>query len=207
MIKIDKEVEIKRAIVEKNKVAIERNNIIKIEDVEDSSSSSSMSMYNLDSNRENSKVPSYRFPTLIEAPLTEHLEEIHSSLVMDKISSKRNSVINVEENPSCYSIKEIFEAFTFNIYKKDVIRKRGRNEKHNDRTIKQIQEDKVLFENTDEDHVIVAIALATLSQDTAHNVIMLNETFSQAESENTKLIDEITSLKEEMNIGERWNVA
>ena len=81
MTKIDKEVEIKKAIVKKSWVAIERKNIIKIEDVEESSSSSSMSMYSLDSDREDLEMPSRQSPTLIEAPLPEHLEEVHSSPV------------------------------------------------------------------------------------------------------------------------------
>ena len=49
MIKIDKEEEIKKSIVEKNKDASEWKNIIRIEDVEESSSSSSMSIYGIDS--------------------------------------------------------------------------------------------------------------------------------------------------------------
>ena len=44
MTKIKKEAEIEKSIVEKNRVAIERKNIIRIEDVEESSSSSSMFM-------------------------------------------------------------------------------------------------------------------------------------------------------------------
>ena len=100
MTKIDKESEIKKAIAEKRKDAIERKNIIRIEDVEESSSSSSMSMFSLDSNREDSKVPSRQSPTLIEAPLPEHLDEVHSSLVIEKIMSERHLVIHEEESPS-----------------------------------------------------------------------------------------------------------
>ena len=47
--------------------------------------------------------------------------------------------------------------------------------------------------------MIVATTSTTLSQDTSINVTMLNENLSQAESENTKLEDEIISLQEEMN--------
>ena len=72
--------------------------------------------------------------------------------------------------------------------------------------MKEIQKDEVLFENTDEVVVTVETASATLSQATAHNVTMLNEELSQTESENTKFKDEIISLKEEMNEGQRWNV-
>jgi hypothetical protein len=73
MIKIEKEIDIEKVISEKNKDAIERKNIIMIEDVEESSTSSSMYMYNFDSDREYLEVPSRRSPTLIEAPLPEHL--------------------------------------------------------------------------------------------------------------------------------------
>ena len=52
MTKIDKETKIKKAIAEKSRVLIEWKNIVRIEDVEESSSSYSMSMYNLDSERE-----------------------------------------------------------------------------------------------------------------------------------------------------------
>ena len=65
--------------------------------------------------------------------------------------------------------------------------------------MKEVQEDDVLFKNTGEDPVIVAIASSSLSQATTHNMIVLNEKLSQDELENTKLKDEIISLKEEMN--------
>ena len=77
--------------------------------------------------------------------------------------------------------------------------KRVWNEKQNDGTMKEIQEYEVLFENTDEDPVTIATTLTSLSQDTAHNVSILNEKLSQAESNNNKLKDEIINLKEEMN--------
>ena len=48
--------------------------------------------------------------------------------------------------------------------------------------MKEIQELEVLFEKTNEDPVIVAIASAALSQATTHNVTMLNENHSQVES-------------------------
>ena len=56
-----------------------------------------------------------------------------------------------------------------------------------------------MFEKTDEDLVIVATTSATLSQATAHNVKVLNEKLSEGESDNNKLKDEITNLKEEMS--------
>lgn len=58
MNKIDKEVEIRKSIVEKSRSTIEWKNIIRIEDVEKSSSSYSMSMYNLDFDKEDSEMPS-----------------------------------------------------------------------------------------------------------------------------------------------------
>ena len=124
MTKIDKEAEIEKSIAEKNGAAIEKKNIIRIEDVEESSSSSSMSMNSLDFDREDSKVTSRRSPTLIEDPLPEHLDEVHSSLFMEKIPSEMDLVIHEEENPSSYNIEEIFEACTFNLYKKEVSHKR-----------------------------------------------------------------------------------
>ena len=45
MSKIDKEAKIKRAIEEKNKTASKRKNLIRIEDVEESSSSYSISHF------------------------------------------------------------------------------------------------------------------------------------------------------------------
>ena len=48
---------------------------------------------------------------------------------MKKISFERNSVIQEEENPSNYNIEQIFDAFTFNIYKKEFSQKRIWNEK------------------------------------------------------------------------------
>ena len=46
---------------------------------------------------------------------------------------------------------------------------------------------------------MVATALATLSQATVHNVNVLSEKLSQAESDNHKLKEEITNLKAEIH--------
>ena len=54
----------------------------------------------------------------------------------------------------------------------------------------------MVVQGTDEDPVIVETTPTTISQDTTHNGTMLNEKLSQAELENTKLKDDITSLKE-----------
>ena len=44
--------------------------------------------------------------------------------------------------------------------------------------MKEVQEDEVLFENTNEDLVIVATTSTKLSQATSHNVTVLNEKIS-----------------------------
>ena len=75
MTKDGKEVEIQRVIAEKNRTSIEWKDPIRIEDREESSSSSSMFVNILDLDQEDSVVPSHRSPTLIEAPLPEHLEK------------------------------------------------------------------------------------------------------------------------------------
>ena len=93
MSKVDKESETKKSIEEKNKVASKWKNLVRIEDQEEPSSSSSMSMYSIDSDRENLEVPSRRSPTLIEVQIPEKQEEVYSSPTMDKNMSKRNSVI------------------------------------------------------------------------------------------------------------------
>ena len=144
---------------------------------------------------------SHRSPTLIlqDAPLPIHLEEVHSLLVMEKIPSERHLMIQEEEHPSIYNIEEIFDAFTFNLYKKEFSRKRIRSVKQNDGTMKKVREDEVLFEKNDEDPMTVAIESTSLSHVTSHNVIMLNEKLSQEEFENIKLKDEIINLREEMN--------
>jgi hypothetical protein len=91
MTKVYKEAEIQKSIAEKSRVTIERKNIIRIED----ESSSSLSMYSLDSNNEYSKVPSHRSPTFIlqDAPLPMHSEEVHNSPVTEKVLFERHSVI------------------------------------------------------------------------------------------------------------------
>ena len=98
-----------------------------------------------------------------------------------------------------YNIDEIFEAFTFNLCKKEVSQKRIRNEKQNDGTYKEVQEDEVLFERIEQGPIMVATASATLSQATVHNVNVLSEKLSQAESDNHKLKEEVINLKAEIH--------
>ena len=80
-----------------------------------------MSMYSL-----NLGMPSHRSPTIIvhDSPLPIHLEEVYSSPLMEKITFERHSNIQEEEHPSSYNMEEIFDSFTFNIYKKEVSWKR-----------------------------------------------------------------------------------
>ena len=107
MTQVDKEEEIQKDIAEKSRAAIEQKNPIKIEEGEESSSSSSMVVNILDSDQEDSYVPSHRSPTLIlqDTPLPMHLEEVHSSPGTKKIMSERHSMIHEEENTSSYNIE------------------------------------------------------------------------------------------------------
>ena len=119
---------------------------------------------------------------------------------MDKTQSARHSQAQQkEEDPLSYNIDEIFESFTFNLYKKEVSRKSIRSEKQNDETLKEVQDDEVLFKRTDEDLIIVAIVSTTLSQATAYNVTMLSEKISQEELDKNKLKDEVINLRVEMH--------
>ena len=86
-------------------------------------------MYSIYSDQEILEVPSRRSPTLIEVQIPEKQEEVHSYPTTEKNPCERNLLIQKEESPSSYNIEEIFEAFTFNLFKKEVSRKRVRNEK------------------------------------------------------------------------------
>ena len=58
-------------------------NVVKIED-EESSSSSSMSLYNIESDEKDSEVSSWQTPILLEAQVPDKPKEVHSSPTMDK---------------------------------------------------------------------------------------------------------------------------
>ena len=92
MSQIDKEIDLKRALELKHKFSSERVNIVRIED-EESSSSSSMYLYNIESDMKDSEVSSYRSPTLLEAQVPDKPKEVHSSLTTDNNQSKRNSQV------------------------------------------------------------------------------------------------------------------
>ena len=53
--------------------------------------------------------------------------------------------------------------------------------KKDDGTLEEMQEDEVLFEKTNEDHVMVAIASVSLTQATSQNISVLNEKIVQDE--------------------------
>ena len=120
--------------------------IVRIDD-EESSSSSSMSLYNIESNEKHSKVSTRRTPTMIENQDPKQPDEVHSSPTADKNQSERHSQIQqTEEDQFNYNIDEVFEAFIFNLCKKEVSQKWIRNERQNDGTYKEVQEDEILFE-------------------------------------------------------------
>ena len=76
----------------KSKASSEKFNIVRIDD-EESSSSSLMSLHNIESNEKHLEVPSLRTPTMIENQVPEQLDEVHSSLTMDKNQSERHSQV------------------------------------------------------------------------------------------------------------------
>ena len=125
MIQIDKDEEIQKTKVEKSKGSIEWRNLIRIEHEEEEESSSLISMYILNLDKEDSHVPSHQSPIVIlhDSRLLMHLEKVHSSPVMEKILFERHSVIQ-EDHPSSYNIEEIFDSFTFNLGMKEVSQKR-----------------------------------------------------------------------------------
>ena len=85
-------------------------------------------MYSIDYDREDLELPSHWYPTLIEAKILENREEVNSSPTIENNPYERHSIIQEEENPTSYNIEEIFEAFTFNLYKEEVSQKRVHNE-------------------------------------------------------------------------------
>ena len=120
MSQIDKEEEQKKSIEDKSKVSSETLNIVRMDD-EESSSSSSMSLYSIESNGKYLEVSSQRTSTLVENQVQEQLEEVHSYPTTDKNQSERHSQVQQEEEDLLsYNIDEIFEAFTFNLHKRQV---------------------------------------------------------------------------------------
>ena len=110
MSQIDKEVERQKSKLEKNKSSMDRKIPPTVEDCEEGLSSSSMLMYNLDSNGEYSNCPLNQSPTIFlpDAPLRIHVEEVHSSPITEKVPSERNSMVQAKDHPSSYNIKKYF---------------------------------------------------------------------------------------------------
>ena len=96
MSQIDREAEQKKAIEVKCKTSGGKLSIVRIDD-EESSSSASMSLYNIESNEKHSEVSSQRTPTMIENHVPKQLDELHSSPTVDKIQSERHSQIQQGE--------------------------------------------------------------------------------------------------------------
>ena len=147
MIQIDKEAKRQKSKIEENKVATEWKILPKVKYCEEDSSSSSMSMYSIDSREEDSEFISNQTLTVVlhNAPLLMHVEEVHSSPITEKVPSERHFVVQEEYHPSSYNIEEIFGAFTFNLHRKEFSRKRVRKVKQSDGNFEEMQEDEVLF--------------------------------------------------------------
>jgi hypothetical protein len=140
MIQIDKEVERQKFKMEKNKATMEQKIHLRVKVCEEGSSSSSMSMYTLDSDGKDSYVPSNQSPTIVlhYDPLPMHMKEVHSSPITEKVSSERHSMIQEENHPSSYNIEEIFGAFTFNLHRKEGSRERVRKVKQSDGNLEEM---------------------------------------------------------------------
>ena len=65
--------------------------------------------------------------------------------------------------------------------------------------MREITEDEVLFEKTDEDLMLIATPSDALTQASVHNISILNEKLTEAESKNKKLEEENINLKDEVN--------
>lgn len=87
--------------MEKNKASMERRNPIRIKYCEEDSSSSSMSMYTLDLDGDDSVGSSNQSPPIVihDSPLPLHMEEVHSSPIMEKVMFERHSMIQEEDHP------------------------------------------------------------------------------------------------------------
>ena len=177
MVQINKEAKRHKSKLGKSRATTKRRNLTRIKDEEEESSSSSMSMYNLDSDREYLDVPSHQYPTIVihDSPLPMHMEEVHSSPIMEKFMSKRHSVIQEEDYPFSYNIEEMFGTFKFNICKKEVCWKINQKMNHNDGTMEEMLKDEVIFEKNDQDLVTVATTLETLTQSISHEITIMNE--------------------------------
>jgi hypothetical protein len=67
-----------------------------------------------------------------------HVEEVHNAPITEKVPSERHYVVQEEDHPSSYNIKEIFGAFTFNLHKKEGSRNRVRKVKNRNGTLEDM---------------------------------------------------------------------
>ena len=143
MIKVDKEAEIQKVDNERSKSIIEQKMLPRIDDQDKDISSSSLSMYGIDSDDEGIEFVSIQTPSIIIkiTPPPMNDEEINNSPITEKIPPERhcsvNSMVLKEEHPSSY-VEEIFVSFTFDIHRREVRRKNFTKVKQVDGTMRGI---------------------------------------------------------------------
>ena len=115
MVQTNREAESKRDEIGKNKATIEHNIGV---------SSSSVSLYNIYSDNEDTAWPSSQTPSLIRkiTPPPNHGEEMDSSQATINIPPEKhcsnNSMAPEQEGPSSYNIQEVFDSFTFDLHQR-----------------------------------------------------------------------------------------
>ena len=92
IMQVDKEAKRQKDKVEKNKVTIEQKILPRVEDYGEELSSSSISIYSLDSGEEGSKFLSSHTPTVVRhnTPILMHEKEVYSSPITKKVPSERH---------------------------------------------------------------------------------------------------------------------
>jgi hypothetical protein len=104
-----------------------------------------------------------------------------------KKQCSNNLVVPEQESPLGYNIEDIFDSFTFYLHQREVSRKKFKKVKENDGTLRDIIDDEVLFERTDEDLMMVAEASIALNQANILNISLINERINEEESIKNKL--------------------
>ena len=92
-----------------------------------------------------------------------------------------------QEDPLRYNIEEVFGSFTYDVLQREVSWKKFGKVKEDDGTARDINEDEVLFERTDEDLMLLATSLVALNQEKILNIYLLNENITEAELVKKKL--------------------
>ena len=67
-----------------------------------------------------------------------HMDEVDSSHIVENVLFERNSMVQEEDHLSSYNMKEIFGAFTSNLHRKEVSKKRVRKVKKNNGTLEEM---------------------------------------------------------------------